>query len=87
MSASAVTGEAVETLSWVGDAASGYLRLIDQTRLPTERVQVECRDVPSVWDAIKVLRVRGAPAIGVAAAYGAVIGGAEQGSGGPGGDA
>lgn len=66
--------EVVETLAWVGDALTGHLRLIDQTRLPTERVDVECRDVPSVWEAIKVLRVRGAPAIGVSAAYGAVIG-------------
>lgn len=79
MSASAAPPEAVETLSWVGDAASGHLRLIDQTRLPTERVHVDCRDVPSVWDAIKVLRVRGAPAIGVAAAYGAVIGARSRG--------
>ena len=57
-----------------GDAATGFVRLIDQTRLPTEYVEIDCRDVPAVWEAIKSLRVRGAPAIGVAAAYGAVIG-------------
>ncbi len=74
MSTSVAASETVETLAWVGDAGSGHLRLIDQTRLPVERVQVECHDVPSVWEAIKVLRVRGAPAIGVAAAYGAVLG-------------
>jgi methylthioribose-1-phosphate isomerase len=62
------------TLSWEGDATSGFLRLIDQTRLPTEYVLLECRDLKTVWEAIKVLRVRGAPAIGVAAAYGSVIG-------------
>ena len=50
------------------------MRLIDQTRLPTEFVEIDCRDVPAVWEAIKALRVRGAPAIGIAAAYGAVIG-------------
>jgi methylthioribose-1-phosphate isomerase len=50
------------------------LRLIDQTRLPTEYVLIDCRNVDAVWEAIKVLRVRGAPAIGVAAAYGAVLG-------------
>jgi methylthioribose-1-phosphate isomerase len=61
-------------VGWVGDALRGYLRLIDQTRLPTEFIEIDCHDVPTVWEAIKLLRVRGAPAIGVAAAYGAVIG-------------
>ena len=51
------------------------VRLIDQTRLPTEFVEIDCRDVPAVWEAIRSLRVRGAPAIGIAAAYGAVLGG------------
>jgi methylthioribose-1-phosphate isomerase len=63
----------------VGDAARGCLRLIDQTRLPTEFVEIDCHDVPTVWEAIKLLRVRGAPAIGVAAAYGAVLGARSQG--------
>jgi methylthioribose-1-phosphate isomerase len=62
------------TVRWIGDAATGFLRLIDQTRLPLELVETDCQDVPTVWEAIKALRVRGAPAIGVAAAYGAVIG-------------
>ncbi len=64
----------ITTVRWTGDAATGCLRLIDQTRLPTEFVEVECRDVPTVWEAIRSLRVRGAPAIGIAAAYGAVLG-------------
>ncbi len=72
--------EEISTLRWVGDAATGVLRLIDQTRLPGESMEIECRDVPSVWEAIRSLQVRGAPAIGVAAAYGAVIGAR---SGGP----
>jgi methylthioribose-1-phosphate isomerase len=63
----------VETLRWIGDQ-QGYLMLIDQTRLPTELAELECRDVEAVWEAIKQLRVRGAPAIGIAAAYGVVIG-------------
>ena len=71
--------DALVTLAWVGDAASGCLRLIDQTKLPTEFVLLDCREVPAVWEAIKALRVRGAPAIGVAAAYGAVIGARSQG--------
>jgi methylthioribose-1-phosphate isomerase len=68
------------TVGWIGDAATGFLRLIDQTRLPTELVEIDCRDVTAVWEAIKVLRVRGAPAIGIAAAYGAVIGARSRGS-------
>ena len=59
----------LDTLHWVG-GLDGHLRLIDQTRLPVEFVEIDCRDVESVWEAIKTLRVRGAPAIGIAAAYG-----------------
>ena len=63
----------VETISWQGDE-NGHLVLIDQTKLPTELVTIECPDVETVWEAIKMLRVRGAPAIGIAAAYGVVVG-------------
>src|SRR5260370_17056175 len=63
----------IETLRWVGDE-TGHLVLIDQTRLPTELSEIECRTVEAVWEAIKQLRVRGAPAIGISAAYGVVIG-------------
>ncbi len=63
----------IPTLDWHG-GIDGYLRLIDQTRLPEHCTQIECRDVPTVWEAIKTLRVRGAPAIGVAAAYGVCLG-------------
>lgn len=63
----------VETLRWVGDH-QGHLVLIDQTRLPLELVELECRTVETVWEAIKQLRVRGAPAIGISAAYGVVVG-------------
>jgi len=66
--------EPIEHMRWVGDAASGHLRLLDQTRLPTEQAWLDCRDVDAVWGAIKRLSVRGAPAIGIAAAYGCVIG-------------
>jgi len=48
--------------------------MIDQTLLPGEFQEIECRSVETVWEAIKSLRVRGAPAIGCAAAYGVVIG-------------
>jgi len=58
------------TLEWVGDG----VRLLDQTRLPTEETYLVCRDVETVAHAIEILQVRGAPAIGVSAAYGVVIG-------------
>jgi len=63
----------IETLRWVGDA-NGYLVLVDQTLLPTEFQEIECRSAEAVWEAIKSLRVRGAPAIGLAAAYGICLG-------------
>lgn len=59
----------VPTILWENNA----LRLIDQTRLPEEYIQIDCKDIPTVAEAIKSLRVRGAPAIGVSAAYGVVI--------------
>ena len=49
--------------------ADGTLRLLDQTRLPTEEVIVEAHGYLEAVDAIKTMRVRGAPAIGVTAAY------------------
>jgi len=61
-------------IEWIGNAATGHLRLLDQTKLPIETTWIDCRDVQTVWDAIKRLSVRGAPAIGIAAAYGCVIG-------------
>ena len=54
--------------------ANGVVRLIDQRRLPAEEVLIDCRDYRAVADAIKTLAVRGAPAIGVAAALGLALG-------------
>ncbi|MEX1040053.1 MAG: S-methyl-5-thioribose-1-phosphate isomerase [Pirellulaceae bacterium] len=62
-----------EPIRYVG-GTDGYLELLDQTRLPLEIEMIACRDVETVWEAIKALRVRGAPAIGIAAAYGVVVG-------------
>jgi len=61
------------TLRWQGDV-DGHLVLLDQTRLPAETAYLDCRSVDDVRQAIKRLSVRGAPAIGVAAAYGVCIG-------------
>ncbi len=58
-----------KTLYWDRDA----LVVLDQTRLPLERVEIRCSTVSDVVDAIRRLAVRGAPAIGVAGAYGAAL--------------
>jgi len=63
----------VPTIEWVG-GVGGAARLIDQTLLPAETVFLDCRDIETMWEAIKSLRVRGAPAIGIAAAMGVVLG-------------
>ncbi|HQR08948.1 MAG TPA: S-methyl-5-thioribose-1-phosphate isomerase [Gemmatales bacterium] len=61
------------SLAWLG-ATEGALQLLDQTRLPGEVVHRDCITIEQVWQAIKLLCVRGAPAIGVSAAYGVVLG-------------
>ena len=61
---------AIETIKWV----DGCARIIDQTKLPNKFEYIYCRDVKTMWQAIKRLSVRGAPAIGVAAAFGVLLG-------------
>jgi methylthioribose-1-phosphate isomerase len=63
----------VRTIAWIGDA-SGFVRLIDQTLLPVRVEYRDCQSVEEIWEAIRTLRVRGAPAIGIAAAMGVVLG-------------
>ncbi|MEM8943780.1 MAG: S-methyl-5-thioribose-1-phosphate isomerase [Planctomycetota bacterium] len=60
------------TMRWQG-GSDGFLVLLDQTLLPTHTVEVECKSIEDVWQAIKKLVVRGAPAIGCAAAYGVCL--------------
>ncbi len=55
------------------DHATDELVLLDQTLLPNETRFLRLREPDTVWEAIRVLRVRGAPAIGVAAAYGLLL--------------
>jgi methylthioribose-1-phosphate isomerase len=62
----------VQAVKWIGDI-DGCLELVDQRRLPAEFVKLQCRDVETLFEAIKTLAVRGAPAIGVSAAYGLVL--------------
>ena len=71
--------QGIINIEWIGDANTGHLRLLDQTVLPTEERYLDCQTVQDVWDAIKRLSVRGAPAIGIAAAYGCVIGAQQDG--------
>src|SRR5437016_7720962 len=61
------------TIAWIGHT-DGFIRILDQTLLPVQVEYRDCRTVEEVWEAIKVLRVRGAPAIGIAAAMGVVVG-------------
>ena len=67
----------IKTVEWIPDredrVVPGRIRLVDQTRLPNELVYLETCDLREVWTAIRTLQVRGAPAIGVAAALGVVV--------------
>src|SRR5262249_26976916 len=73
MTEARVPSSPLRTIEWVG-GADGFVRLIDQTLLPVQLEYRDCRSVEEIWEAIKILRVRGAPAIGVAAAMGVVLG-------------
>lgn len=59
----------VQALQWTGDA----LKVLDQRHLPAQVLYDEYRDAAGVAEAITSMRVRGAPAIGIAAAYGVVL--------------
>ncbi|MFV0430659.1 MAG: S-methyl-5-thioribose-1-phosphate isomerase [Alphaproteobacteria bacterium] len=59
-----------KTIEW----KDGHLLLLDQTRLPNETLIEEQKTAEQVYDSIKQLKVRGAPAIGVAGAYGLIVG-------------
>jgi methylthioribose-1-phosphate isomerase len=59
-----------ESIRWVDNC----LFLLDQTKLPGEVVEEKQETVGMVWDAIKQLKVRGAPAIGIAAVFGLLVG-------------
>ena len=60
----------VETIEWT----AGGVVMIDQTRLPLHEEYVTCRNYQEVADAIRDMIIRGAPAIGVAAAMGVAMG-------------
>ena len=60
----------IQTLEWTDNG----VRFIDQTKLPTEETYVTCKTYQQVADMIRNMVVRGAPAIGVAAAMGIALG-------------
>ncbi|MCR8643668.1 S-methyl-5-thioribose-1-phosphate isomerase [Paenibacillus sp. N1-5-1-14] len=65
------TDTALQSLIWTGDK----LDLLDQRLLPEEIIYLPLTTAIEVWEAIRHLKVRGAPAIGIAAAYGVYLGG------------
>ena len=66
-----------QAIVWLGNR----VKIIDQTRLPHEEVYLELTDYSAVAEAIRQLKIRGAPAIGVAGAYGIALGALEIESG------
>ena len=64
-----MTGPGIVPVEWCGDAVA----ILDQRALPHREVVLECRTVEDVVEAIRSLAVRGAPIIGVAAAYGMAL--------------
>ncbi|MGH3274673.1 MAG: S-methyl-5-thioribose-1-phosphate isomerase [Streptosporangiaceae bacterium] len=63
----------VPTLRWLGGDQGPAIALLDQTRLPAEEKVVVCASVPELIDAIRRLVIRGAPALGLAGAFGVAL--------------
>ena len=75
------TQNVVEAVRWIGDAETGYLQLLDQRLLPLQEKYLRYSTSEATAKAIKKMVVRGAPAIGVAAAFGVVLAAQELGNG------
>ena len=60
----------IKTIEW----KNGSIKIIDQTKLPSKLEYIYIKDPESLWQAIKNMKVRGAPALGVAAAFGVYLG-------------
>ena len=67
----------VPTIEW----KDNRVRMIDQTLLPGKFKFIYCDSAKDIWNAIKTMKIRGAPALGVAAAYGVYLGVRKSGSG------
>lgn len=66
----------IRTIEWI----KNKVRIIDQTKLPLEFKYFDIKDIKTLWQALKSLQVRGAPAIGIAAAFGVVLGTKDSGA-------
>ena len=75
-------GSGLRTLDWVG-GADGSVEMVDQTALPAAYTVLRIDNVPDMVAAIQRLSVRGAPAIGVAGAFGVALAVRAHGTGGP----
>jgi len=60
----------IKTIEWVDE----QVKIIDQTKLPESLEYIYCKDISSLREAISSLRIRGAPALGIAGAFGVVLG-------------
>ena len=79
-------GGGLRTLDWVGGAgvgADGAVEMVDQTALPAAYTVLRIDNVPDMVAAIRRLSVRGAPAIGVAGAFGVALAVQAHGTSGP----
>ena len=72
----------VRTLDWVG-GSGGAVEMVDQTALPAAYTVLRIDNVPDMVAAIRRLSVRGAPAIGVAGAFGVALAARAHGTSGP----
>ncbi|MFF4752973.1 S-methyl-5-thioribose-1-phosphate isomerase [Streptomyces sp. NPDC002514] len=63
----------IPAIRWEEPPEGPVLVLLDQTRLPTEEVELVCTDAPALVEAIRALAVRGAPLLGIAGAYGVAL--------------
>ena len=75
----------VKPIEWIpgsgGALIPGHVRMLDKTKLPNRLEYIDTESVDAIWTAIKTLQVRGAPAIGIAAAFGVVLAIQHAGSG------
>jgi len=60
----------IKTITWI----EGKVKIIDQSKLPQKLEYIYCKDVETLREAIRSLKIRGAPVIGIAAAFGVVLG-------------
>ena len=63
----------IKTIEWHKTKSGGYSIMVNQTKIPYAFEKVEVKTLNSMYDAIKTMIVRGAPAIGIAGAHGCAL--------------